>query len=74
MKYLLLFFIFMLVAFQWRQSRKPKVQQRTKKTSQTQVADIVACAHCGVHVPKADAIASARAHYCSPAHRQAQEP
>lgn len=32
-------------------------------------ARMVRCAHCGVHLPEADALASAGLHYCSEAHR-----
>lgn len=35
---------------------------------------MVACAHCGMHVPDDEAIAGQRGTYCSPAHRQAAEP
>ncbi len=32
---------------------------------------MVACAHCGVHLPRAEAIADARGSFCSEAHRLA---
>ena len=32
---------------------------------------MVRCAHCGVHLPQAEAIAAGTLHYCSPQHRQA---
>jgi uncharacterized protein len=32
---------------------------------------MVACAHCGLHLPRGDAIADGDASYCSPAHRAA---
>ncbi len=31
---------------------------------------MVACAHCGLHLPAADAVADGALHYCSPAHRR----
>ncbi len=74
MKYLLLFVLFMVLAFQWRQSRKPKVQQARTKAQAAGAVNMVACAQCGVHLPEADAIQGARGLYCSTAHRQAQEP
>ena len=75
MKYLLLFFIFMLLAFQWRQSRAAKVKQAVRKaTAAAGAVPVVACAHCGVHLPAGDALTGDRGVYCSAAHRQAQEP
>lgn len=75
MKFLLMFFIVMVIAFQWRQSRKPKVQ-KAKRAANPPAAtpSMIPCAHCGLHVPEADAVRGAHAYYCSAAHRQALEP
>jgi uncharacterized protein len=35
------------------------------------VEAMVACAHCGVHLPRGDALAARGLHYCSAAHRDA---
>ena len=35
------------------------------------VEDMVRCAHCGVHLPKNEGIASGNDYYCSEAHRRA---
>ncbi len=32
---------------------------------------MVACAHCGVHLPRSEALAARSLHYCSAAHRDA---
>jgi len=32
-------------------------------------AEMVACAHCGLHLPAADALEAGGRHYCSVAHR-----
>jgi uncharacterized protein len=32
---------------------------------------MVACAHCGVHLPRSDALAARGLHYCSATHRDA---
>jgi uncharacterized protein len=78
MKFLLLFFIFMVLLWQWRQARQPKVMQAKRKSAPgTAALDMVQCAHCGVHLPANDAIPGGKrdkAVYCSAAHRQAQEP
>jgi uncharacterized protein len=34
--------------------------------------DMVSCAHCGVHLPRSEALAARRLHYCSAAHRDAR--
>ena len=74
MKYLLLFFIFMVLAFQWRQARAAKVKQGARKNAApADAVPMVACAQCGVHLPTADALPGARGVYCSAAHRQARE-
>jgi uncharacterized protein len=75
MKFLLLFFIFMLLAFQWRQARAAKVKRAARKDAAAAGAvPMVACAHCGVHLPTGDALTGARGVYCRAAHRQAREP
>ena len=71
MKFLLLFFIFMVLLWQWRQARAPKVKAAQRQPTQPQA--MVACTHCGLHLPATDAIPGAQGPYCSAAHRQAQE-
>lgn len=73
MKYLLLFFIFMVLLWQWRHARAPKVKQAQRKGASGPV-DMVRCAHCGLHLPASDAVQGASALYCSTEHRLAQEP
>jgi uncharacterized protein len=34
--------------------------------------EMVTCAHCGVHLPRSEALAVRSLHYCSAAHRDAQ--
>jgi uncharacterized protein len=33
--------------------------------------EMVSCAHCGVHLPRSEALAARSLHYCSAAHRDA---
>jgi uncharacterized protein len=33
-------------------------------------AKMVACAHCGVHIPESEAVRDGDRHYCSEAHRR----
>ncbi|WP_342620735.1 PP0621 family protein [Rhodoferax sp. GW822-FHT02A01] len=75
MKFLLLFFIFMVFAFQWRHSRANKVNKAVRKSAPPPgAAAMVVCAHCGVHLPATEAVHGAQAVYCSAAHRLAREP
>ena len=74
MKALLLFFIVLVIVFQWRQSRAAKVKQAAHKSAAPAgVVNMLQCAHCGVHFPAGDAVKGATAVYCSLAHRQARE-
>ena len=74
MKFLLLFLVGMVLVWQWRQARLPKVRQAQRKAAGAEVVDMVACLHCGLHLPATDAVQGAKGPYCSVAHRQAQEP
>jgi uncharacterized protein len=75
MKFLLLFFIFMVLLWQWRNAREQKVNMVARKTAPTPViVDMVPCAHCGVQLPINDALRGEKGLYCSTEHRRAQEP
>ena len=75
MKFLLLFFIFMVLLWQWRHARQPKVKQAQRKNAAPlAVQTMVACAQCGLHLPATDALQGRQGVYCSAAHRQAREP
>lgn len=74
MKALLLLFIVVVIAFQWRHVRAVKVKQATQKGATPKgVVTMLECARCGVHLPADDAVIGVNAVYCSVAHRQAQE-
>ncbi len=74
MKYLLVFFVIMLVAFQWRSTRTAKQPPaRSKTPAPGHPVDMVQCARCGVHLPQHEALAGARGNYCSTAHLKAAE-
>lgn len=67
MKYLVLLAVLGIAYALWRnQHRREQVRQHHKiKAPQ----DMVACAHCGVHLPRCDALVKTGQHFCSPAHR-----
>ena len=74
MRFLLIFFVILLIAFLWREARKPKArdaEQKRKPAAKPQA--MVRCAHCGLHLLEADAVPGARGVYCSEAHRQVLE-
>ncbi len=75
MKFLLLVAV-VLGALWLLRSRKPGggsasgSGQTDGPTARTQ--PMVSCAHCGVHLPREDAVAGADGLYCSDAHRRAR--
>ena len=74
MKFLLLFFIFLVLLWQWRHARSPKVREARRKQAQSRgVVSMVECTHCGVHLPAGDAVTGAQGRYCSEPHRLARE-
>lgn len=73
MKMVLLFFIAMVLVWQWRRARVPKVR-RAAQAGKATMQPMVPCLHCGVHLPSTEAIQGRTGAYCSSAHRQAVEP
>lgn len=60
------FLIFALIA--WLVITLLKRQQRPSGPPAEKTDDMVACAVCGVHIPKSEAISSQAQFYCSEAH------
>jgi uncharacterized protein len=74
MKYLLVLLVVVVALWLWRRNRREEMEEAARKTPPPTGAPraMVRCAHCGLHLPAADAIAGAGADvYCSAAHRQA---
>ncbi|MET3495744.1 PP0621 family protein [Variovorax boronicumulans] len=84
MKYLLLLAVIWIAIWLWRKNRREEMRdaqrERMAKAQQRHATPpavaapqaMVRCAHCGLHLPASDAVASPDgAVYCSPAHRQA---
>lgn len=81
MKFLLILLVILLAAWLWRSGRtaEPPAQRpggptRRPSTRQATPQDMVRCAHCGLHLPLSEAVASTSAHYCSVEHRRLAEP
>lgn len=71
MKYLLLLAV--IVAVLWfARSRSGVAQGRKPTPTPPPPQPMLACAHCGVHLPRAEMVAGLRGLYCTEAHRLAR--
>jgi uncharacterized protein len=74
-KYLVIFLIVLAIAWRWRASRDAQRSIKSQsKPAEPATVEMVACAHCGVHIPAQDAITGNKGVYCRVAHRQQMEP
>lgn len=83
MKYLLVLGVVLFGIWLWRHNRQAEARERQDARSAPLAPDrsaaprgateMVACAHCGLHLPLADTEPGAQGRYCSPAHRRAHE-
>ena len=78
MKLLLVLVVVLIAVYFWRQRRRaerplhpPPPDTPAQKIGQPQA--MVACAHCGLHLPEADAVQGHDGIYCSIAHRHLTE-
>ncbi len=75
MKYLLLLALLLVAFWIWRGRRADARQPLGRdclSSPQPDPACMVACRHCGLHLPQADAIADGQGHYCSVEHLRLQ--
>lgn len=74
MKYLVLLIVVVVVIGIWRSRRDSETESRPQPSSPPAPPggpqDILACAHCGVHIPQAEALMLGSQAYCCPEHRQ----
>lgn len=70
MKYLLLFGILGIVWWLWRKRNAP-LRSGTPEAPVRPVEKMVACAHCGVHLPVGESLCEGDRHYCCEEHRRA---
>ena len=78
MRYLLIFLAVLLLVWRWRSARATTLRDRqqaahTRPPVKGEARTMVACTHCGVHIPADDVFTGARGTYCSAAHRQQAE-
>jgi uncharacterized protein len=68
MKYLVLIIVVLAVLWLARALRKPKLPSRPVERLPEQ-EEMVACAQCGVHLPRSEALPGRGGVFCSEAHR-----
>jgi uncharacterized protein len=73
MKYLLVFAVLALAWALWRNKHRPPPPAAPTARAPAVPAPqaMVSCAHCGLHLPRAEALEHARRHYCCAEHRSA---
>jgi uncharacterized protein len=70
MKYALMLGLVLLVFWLWRSSRQKTSAPPANRPQPARTTEVVACAVCSVHLPRAEAVAGKHGLYCSAAHRQ----
>ena len=74
MKFLLLLLVILLGAWLWRSRRRPPPSATERESPSAEPQDMVACALCGMHVPRGEAEVGKHGLYCGVEHRQRAEP
>ena len=80
MKFVVVILVVLVCVWLWRRNRaeeardEPPVRQTpTPKPEVLAPAEMVSCAHCGLHLPAQDAVTGARSRYCSQDHLRQHE-
>jgi uncharacterized protein len=75
LKFLLVFAVLLVAFYIWRANRKPErgAPPAAPRPAEPPQLEMVRCAVCGLHLPKADAITTQAGAYCSTEHRQQAE-
>ncbi len=80
MKFLLLLGLFLLVVWLVSRARRgstrvdpPQAPTEPPTVEEATREDIVACLHCGLHLPQSEALAAPDGWFCGQAHRLAHE-
>ena len=72
MKFFMIILLVLAVIWLWR-TKRPGALPHKKDTSDRAPLEMVACTHCAVHLPAADAVSGRKGLYCSEEHRRALE-
>jgi len=67
MKYLVLLVVLVVAIGIWRGRR---AKDAAPQTPRALPQDMLACAHCGVHIPRSEALVLGSQAYCCPEHRR----
>ncbi|MBA4112934.1 MAG: hypothetical protein C0492_06150 [Verminephrobacter sp.] len=70
MKYLVLLVVLVLGYAWWRGQRRAESPPPRRPTPAATPQDMVACAHCGVHLPRSEALTHGPRTYCCAEHQQ----
>lgn len=73
MKYLLIVAIVLLVLWLARRSRQPPPPPPARPQDKPVQQPMLACAHCGLHLPSGEALPGRGGVFCGEAHRTAYE-
>lgn len=76
MKYLFLLLAVLLVIWAIKRGRvadKSKPPESNQPSTPATPSDMVTCAHCGIHLPKEEAVSGQNGLYCSTEHRTAAQ-
>lgn len=75
MRALLVLAIVVLAVWLWRSGRRDisGTDRPAPPATPPSPQEMVRCAHCGVHLPRSDAVAGRLGLYCSAEHRQSAE-
>ncbi|MDP1740418.1 MAG: PP0621 family protein [Polaromonas sp.] len=77
MKYLIVFAVVLVGIWFWRNNRRAELRDKSAPrpgaTALPEPTEIVACAVCAVHLPRAEALPGGQGVYCSDAHRRQAE-
>ena len=66
-----LFFVLVVLVVVWAIKRGRSGTAAPKTPEAPTPTEMVACAHCGIHLPRAEAVSGRQGQYCSTEHRSA---
>lgn len=72
MKFLFFLLVVLLVLWVVKRTRMSP-PSGTAKSEASSPTEMVACAHCGIHLPRAEAVSGQKGLYCSTEHRSAAQ-
>lgn len=75
MKYLLVLSVVLIAFWIWRNNRREDIQRKrpTRPPPPALPVNMVACQHCGTHLPETESVKGPHGHYCSTEHQRQDE-